>query len=208
MKIFFISILSAVAANPPTPPPEPKVIWTAECELKSKKIQIEAKSLLGEKDSPDMKINVVADSTSVEVPLGEAALTSVVPTNKKFGICSSTAGVIIDKTKLLLLIGKSGKPNLDHLTAVLIDTETLKVLDTREDLGDYVDSGRNKIFLKKVSGGVSALIAQGWKRYAKAQTPDNLFMGWLNITVAEDKISSKWEMDLPNSHTPYAIKQE
>ncbi len=208
MKILILTAAAVLAADPPTPTapipaPEAKTVWTAECELKNKKIQFEAKSVLGEKDSDDVKINLVNDSTKVEIRISEGHLTLVNPTNKKFGICSPTAGVMIDKTRLLVLIGKKGQPNLDHLNAVLVDTESMKVLDTSETLGDFVDSGRNKIFLKKVSGGVSALIAQGWKKYAKSESPENLFMGWLNITVSGDKIMSKWEMDLPDSHKPY-----
>lgn len=207
MKIFLLLSLlepSAFSSNTKTEDPTPKVVWTAECELKNKKIQIEAKSVKGEKTSEDMKVVLQSDSTEVEVPLSEAQLTLVSPTNKKFGVCSETAGIVVDKTKLLVLIGAdSGKPEIDHLNALLIDTENLKILDSKEMLGDYIDSGKNKIFLKKISGGLSALIPQGFKKNSRNETPENFFMGWLNITVVEDKITSQWEMDLPPAHKPY-----
>ncbi len=210
MKIFLLINLLSVAvfasndSNDKILPPPPKVVWTAECDLKDKKIQIEAKSIEGEKTSEDMKVVLQSDSTEVEVPLSEAQLTLVPPTNKKFGVCSETAGIVVDKTKLLVLIGAdSGKPEIDHLNAFLIDTENLKILDSKEMLGDYVDSGKNKIFLKKISGGLSALVPQGFKKNSRKETPDNFFMGWLNITVVKDKITSKWEMDLPPAHKPY-----
>jgi hypothetical protein len=199
MKILSLIVLTALAA-PPEPAAEPKVVWSAACVIKDKRIQIEVMD--------DKKINFQSDSTEVEAPLSNTQhgdVTAVSPTNKKFGVCTDTAGILIDKTKLLVLIGSNSdnEQKLEHLNAFLVDTENLKILDTKEMLGDYADSGKNKIFLKKINNGLSALIAQGWKKSANKKSQDSLFMGWLNITVVENKITSRWEMDLPPTHKPY-----
>ncbi len=175
---------------------EPK--WKATCQIGTRTVELKITSKSGHADDDDMDLQVSIDGKNQNLKYKPSLFTYDGLEKLKAGSACDLLPSYVIGDKAIILFAVDGRPNLDHLAALLIDVKNGRILDSSFDLGAIYE-----LDIKKSNDGIRVKLNQGWKKKSTSDGPDNLLSGWKIINVGEQKIKATWEKALPTTHETY-----
>jgi hypothetical protein len=100
--------------------------------------------------------------------------------------CDGVGVHTVASGELILIFVTEGRPGWNHLSAVLIDPTSRKVLDTIADLGESPDDYQ----LKAQTKGLSVKLYKSW-RHSKDGGEAGVTQ-WKEITAINSRLQSTW----------------
>jgi hypothetical protein len=182
----------------------PETQWNAVCTLKGKSVSLEVQSKSGDPFEDDMQVQLKMGFKKVSVQKLKALFRPIEP-SKRFQLCDKTIGLSVEKANMLILLAKDDRPALEELVAILVDPASRKILDVNRNLGAFFrEPSPRAVQFERTPNGFRSYMVQGFNRNAMSESAENLFTGWVNVSVKNGKIFAKWEKTLPETHGVYS----
>lgn len=105
-------------------------------------------------------------------------------------VCDTLAGRRIGEDVVALFIARDGRPELDHLTLILLNWKTMRVVGVRDDFGEIKPE---KLVVRQVdTDSVDVRIARWDAKLDACDCADAYVKKWLRIRVSERRWSATW----------------
>lgn len=166
--------------------------WSAHCELDGRHITVSLTSTSGDAlENLDMAMKVTDDlGRSVHVKIRPDWYFQTKSSEPIDDVCDTLASRRIGKDILALFIARDGRPEVDHLTLILLNCKTMRVAGMRDDFGEI--KPENLDVRQVDADSVDVRIARWDAKLDACNCADAYVKEWFRIRVTNGRWTTTW----------------
>jgi len=164
--------------------------WDAHCQAPFGAYQLRFLSTTGDPTDDDMAVSMrVGTRRAVIVPLKHALFVSGRLSAASRGQCDSVSTTTFPDGNILVFVQRDDRPSEDRVSAILLNGQDGKVIDTVFDLG-----AENELAALSENAGVVRInLIRAWRNKSSQTSEPVPVRGWLRLSDAGGKIQRAWE---------------